>query len=578
MDRERGMKVSPSTPAANDLVAGLEALAHAGHAAEGLIALHALLPKAQTEGDTALEARLLLLRGAFERISGRFTEARDSLQQAAGLFTSQGDLVGYANVAHQLSAVSLDLGAFDEAVESALDGLSVLARQDTPLVRSRLLRSLGTAICYAEDFDQAESLLRESVELARVSGQESALAHPLYRLAQVSIAREERARATSVFDTDAADATSVDAAAASPPSPLGASPWLTRAREEIEQAYAIALRAGRRRIEGLCLIELARIETLDGRVSEAVNAACRAITIFRALPAPRSEGQALCVLARAHLAADDSPEAIRCAMMSLHLARSHGLRPVERDAYLALAECLEASGDTAAALKWLKRARALEQALRTGEVLRRCQRLHYERVLEASRVERELLEAEKRSLTQLAVTDPLTGLANRRGIETFFLHHAATRRRVALLALDIDHFKSINDRYGHTVGDRVLERFAEILKQHCRSTDCAGRWGGEEFVLLVEEVALEAAIEVAERIRRAIDTDWTALAPALRVTTSIGIAFATAPTDLETLFARADRALYAAKAQGRNRVVLAPDDATQPATVPPVQNDATTST
>jgi diguanylate cyclase (GGDEF)-like protein/PAS domain S-box-containing protein len=172
--------------------------------------------------------------------------------------------------------------------------------------------------------------------------------------------------------------------------------------------------------------------------------------------------------------------------------------------------------------------------------------------------ERRRLEEE---LKVMATTDSLTGLSNRR----HFLDLAAAAmenyrrncRPLALLMLDIDRFKRINDSYGHVTGDQVLVALADTLRETLRSADLCGRYGGEEFVCLLPETTEIEARLVAERLRRAMaDRRIAAADGELRFTVSIGLAEAT-PGDstIETLLQRADVAMYEAKAAGRNRIV-----------------------
>jgi diguanylate cyclase (GGDEF)-like protein/PAS domain S-box-containing protein len=167
------------------------------------------------------------------------------------------------------------------------------------------------------------------------------------------------------------------------------------------------------------------------------------------------------------------------------------------------------------------------------------------------------LEASRRELERLARVDALTGLANRRQLdERLDLALGRLRRHgtpVALMFLDVDHFKRINDTWGHAAGDKVLCSFAARLMRCVRATDLVARLGGDEFVVVVEDATLPAAAESIARkliaeMHHCIDVGGTALT----VTTSIGIGFATAPTETTTLLAAADAALYAAKQAGRN--------------------------
>ncbi len=164
------------------------------------------------------------------------------------------------------------------------------------------------------------------------------------------------------------------------------------------------------------------------------------------------------------------------------------------------------------------------------------------------------------ALRALASTDPLTGLPNRRELLAQSAREVARARRgdaaLSLLLIDIDHFKAVNDRYGHAVGDRALQTIAALLESECRAGDLACRIGGEEFVLLLPDADIDSATAIAERLREYIlQNPVAAGGEALRLTVSIGVTtFVSADADFETMLARADTAMYAAKTAGRNRV------------------------
>ncbi len=162
-----------------------------------------------------------------------------------------------------------------------------------------------------------------------------------------------------------------------------------------------------------------------------------------------------------------------------------------------------------------------------------------------------------------AMVDPLTGLANRRAFEQYgedLIRAQVKRGRpVAVFLVDFDHFKTINDRYGHLVGDIVLRTFAEVATRNLRSSDIVGRMGGEEFAVMLADADRDNAFLVAERLRANFAAAAAAIGShAVRATLSIGVSIIQAPGDnLALLLGRADRALYRAKANGRNRVELA---------------------
>jgi diguanylate cyclase (GGDEF)-like protein len=158
-------------------------------------------------------------------------------------------------------------------------------------------------------------------------------------------------------------------------------------------------------------------------------------------------------------------------------------------------------------------------------------------------------------IDHLASHDPLTGVRNRRGLDAILGAHD----QVALLVCDLDHFKAVNDRFGHELGDEVLSRFGALLREHARDTDVAIRLGGEEFCLVLAATDAEGAVRAAERLRRATVERLAEIVPG-GLTVSIGVAATThGVLDARGLLAAADRGVDAAKAAGRDRSVLIAD-------------------
>ncbi len=170
------------------------------------------------------------------------------------------------------------------------------------------------------------------------------------------------------------------------------------------------------------------------------------------------------------------------------------------------------------------------------------------------------LKQSNQMLLELSITDPLTGLNNRRSmmevLEKEFDRHRRSGKHIGLIMIDIDHFKKVNDTYGHQKGDVVLQGLATLLKRHLRQYDTAARFGGEEFALILPETDLEEAARVAERLRRAAENLSFDKIPGLQISASLGVAcFPGEGIDTpDDLIREADYALYNAKRHGRNRV------------------------
>jgi diguanylate cyclase len=172
-------------------------------------------------------------------------------------------------------------------------------------------------------------------------------------------------------------------------------------------------------------------------------------------------------------------------------------------------------------------------------------------------------DADSHKLVEQASTDPLTGLANRRhGLK--MLREAALAHRSetpsAVILCDIDHFKQINDRHGHDIGDKVVLGIAGVLRNNTRDVDTVVRWGGDEYLLVVPRIGAPALVELAERLRtRASAIAWDDLdACDLQPRISLGIAARVEGEEIDDWIKRADLALYQAKAEGRNRYAFAP--------------------
>ncbi|WP_372882452.1 diguanylate cyclase [Psychromonas sp.] len=169
----------------------------------------------------------------------------------------------------------------------------------------------------------------------------------------------------------------------------------------------------------------------------------------------------------------------------------------------------------------------------------------------------EKIEAYTKKLKMLSITDSLTGLYNRYQLDNVLLSELNRAQRYnktfSIIMLDLDKFKQINDTYGHQAGDDVIQELAKILRDNIRSSDIAGRWGGEEFMIICPETELQGAQQFAEKIRKIIELhEFSAIDG---MTSSFGVAAFRNGDDIDRIMKRADQALYRAKNNGRNRVL-----------------------
>jgi two-component system cell cycle response regulator len=171
--------------------------------------------------------------------------------------------------------------------------------------------------------------------------------------------------------------------------------------------------------------------------------------------------------------------------------------------------------------------------------------------------------ANQEDLERMANYDSLTGLYNRRALLQKLDEQIQRSRRyeepLSAIMLDIDHFKKVNDRYGHIIGDNVLEKVAAVIGSVIRATDVAGRYGGEEFIIILPHAEWSEALIVAERIRKAVEAAEMqgSSGETFSITVSQGVGSYTGDDDIHSLIQRADAALYKAKENGRNRVEFA---------------------
>jgi diguanylate cyclase (GGDEF)-like protein len=239
-------------------------------------------------------------------------------------------------------------------------------------------------------------------------------------------------------------------------------------------------------------------------------------------------------------------------------------RPGERIELLTtLVEAHEGRGDLHAALTTLREVHEL--TLQQGDAIadRRAMLLssrleveRAERVAEAERRRAVVLEEHNARLEHEATHDALTGLPNRRALDSALTRWAAeSPHGFACALLDIDHFKQVNDRWSHQIGDQVLTRLGAILHETVRTSDLAARYGGEEFAVLLEGVGEHNALEACDRIRRAVAAaPWDDLMPGAALTISVGVTVHRPEETVHAMLSRADAALYQSKRSGRNTV------------------------
>ena len=352
-----------------------------------------------------------------------------------------------------------------------------------------------------------------------------------------------------------------------PDAPAAAAEAALRAAiAHFEQARALAIASGDRHVALLADVNVAGALGGLGRYAESLARFVDLLGVARQLDDRHHESLILANAGKAARLTGDASRARSLCEQALAIAASTGSRVREREARFELSLACEALGDHADALRHYKLFHQLERDSQADEARRiaqaqalRDQMATAQREAERLRMVSDDLVRQNRVLERQARQDALTGLGNRRAFDealaSFVAQSRSARTPIAVIAFDLDHFKSVNDRHTHAAGDIVLRSVARILLAHCRSSDVAARIGGEEFVLLLPGADRSAAFAVAERVRAEVANHrFEAGGATLRVTVSAGVAVDGGAGDPGELLHGADAALYRAKGQGRDRV------------------------
>jgi diguanylate cyclase len=479
-------------------------------------------------------AELLLAQGTVCASRGQHLDSLGASVEAGEAFQAEGLPLRLCDALVQTAGTLRAAGDHATAL-STLEHAETLARgtdgngADT-LRLARVLRQIGIVSSILGRHQHALSCLEEAVAALRPQALPEELRHARLSLLNAHSRRLE----------------SLAAAGEQRPQP-GVEQHLAEWQALAEEATA----AGQLRLAVMCWGNHAIVLHRAGRAAEAAAELGGLLQRYREFGMKPNEGLALAELGHCAESMQDPALARRHYREARGLLSESGAQDDLIEALAGLARCEEQLGDIAAAYAALKELRAVE-ARRRDEAARQALLQRELRV--------ELARLTNRWARQ-AVQDPLTGLANRRALERWLGEHwprVEQGQPLALVLLDLDHFKAINDTLGHDTGDLVLKAVAQLLRAQCRGSDLAVRYGGEEFLLALAGSTLEAAAPLAERLRGSIASQpWSKLAPHLDVTSSFGVADASEALEPAALLTLADRRLYAAKFAGRNRVVAA---------------------
>ena len=560
-------------------------------------------PPSTASGQRALQASIRTALAA-AHVARQAGDHREGAAQCR-LALAQAEQIGQRGaIAQALAGLALNemrLGNVEMAVSHGHRALPLLRRSRDAGERAQLLCTL--VLCYIDMGLPADALgfATQAIHSARACGDRTIMSWALNRagityealgdaehgeplLAEgLSIARQERDD-EAVFSALNNLCSNLLGRAPGIADEATRAELLARALAFGTEALACAVASGNGHREAICESNMAVACTALGHYDEAL----RHIANERDI-AVRNGYRNVVVTALANRAAlerhrGDLAASIRFYGEALAEASGADSRAMLCEMHQGLYECHKLLGDTANALRHHEAIRPLEreqlrqQADRQARLL--LNRLEIESAqaaaqragldAEVQRLRAVQLESENQQLEiraielgRTALEDQLTGLANRRRIDQELPGHLARAREnatsLSVAAIDLDHFKHVNDTHGHAIGDDVLRAVACLFVANTREGDLLARMGGEEFLLLFDATQPDVAEEVCERLRAAVEHhDWSTLAPQLRVTVSIGVCHAT-PADAvpRELLERADAALYDAKRGGRNLLRVA---------------------
>ena len=482
--------------------------------------------------DSWLEARARLSRANALLGAADVGRVLDEMQTAMRTFEALGDRRARAWALVLIAALHVYSGDGVTAAELLQEVLPEIRKRGDLAVLARALNELANAHAIQEDPGRALQLYREAADTFRSAGDNLWMAFVLQNAAYVHCGLGDRALAAG--NREEAEVS------------YGRALALTREAAELPNPEDNVIRAYAEGMAGRALIGL-------GQPLAALDHLRTAVLTARTAGDRRAEGAHLIETARALDAAGRTQDGLRAALRAVHLLEEVGDRRTLAQALEVASTLSEQVGDLAAALAAQRRFHALSQEL-DGE------RAKARMELNALRLDVQQARAEAERRRTEALMDPVTGLPNRRDFDAQFGQLVArTTGSIALALMDLDHFKRVNDRFSHLVGDDVLRVCARLLRESSRDHDLVARFGGEEFAIVLPGAEPQIALVVCERMRRAIaEYPWDTIHEGLEVTASLGCVVGLPGTTTQELLTEADRQLYAAKAAGRNKVMPEP--------------------
>lgn len=521
-----------------------------GQSGEALNQVLDLWNKAATSEDATLQARCSVDIAWYCFQLGLAEQGYSHARLAVEFWTAGEHPVEEARARAMSAWLLLEMGCVDEATDEAMRALVLAESSGDAKVHSLALNVVGSIFWLSRQTAQAVDFCGRAVTMARGLDDPFMLSWWLINLGCALGGAAYAAQDGGDHDTF--------------------STGLRSALEAVGEALDLALSAGDPWAEKICRNNMAEYLVALGDFS----AAQEHLNLYSRNAGgdyDRNRRHYLYTLGQFLSAQGRLEDAINPLNECLTMAEQGGNIEAQQYALLYLSEAHEKAGRFDLALSFHKRfhkahlqfsAEKTQQRARLAEIFYETTKLKAQVDIESRRARdmaqsyQELKRISER-MAKEASLDPLTGLHNRRCLDATLSELVDETKPYALVMIDIDHFKKINDRYSHMVGDQVLCQVATLIRSVKREEDLAVRFGGEEFTLLIRESGLPDAGKICLDLHRLItDWDWNSTAKLLKVTVSMGVADHTEAIDPRTILELADRRLYYAKNTGRNRVVV----------------------
>jgi diguanylate cyclase (GGDEF)-like protein len=501
-------------------------------AVRGAALAHEAIRLARATQSPVGEAQGLYCLGRNLYAQGDYPAVFETQNDALAIFGRFGDRTGEARCQNLLGITHRQLADYGQALTCYDEALRHFRDAGDLLWQARVMANIGNIEITLGNFDTALELFEQTLRMRREIKDAEGAGFDLNNAGFAHIQK-----ALSLRKSGDADGAQREAETA-----LGL----------LDRALGIARAHGAKRLEAFCLQTMGEAYQAMARPERALELVDQFLATAKACNDRFIEACGQACLGEIRHQMGEHRAAITTLTEALAALEALGALDEVSRVLRILADACEADGRLAEALAHLRRAGGIDAALRSEVAERQARVLAARRRLEQARSETDRYR-------QLALEDALTGLANRRQLDLRLAELLAEAERdgtvVTVALADVDHFKGINDRFGHAAGDEVLRRVGEILRGHTRGGDVAGRYGGEEFVLVFRGLDVRAAAEICERIRRAVELHgWKAINPMMRVTLSIGLACSASMPTSQGILDAADHWLYEAKHHGRNQV------------------------